>query len=111
MVNWLQMRLPFTFLASAALALGACGPGTTDVPASTGCAAGQAMISVSDGYLETLCGCAEAAPVYSGPGSRLKCTVTSGTIVFFNYLATHAVHQIVSVGTPTFPSSGVSDPN
>lgn len=111
MLNWLQMRSPFTFLAIAVLTFASCGPGTVDQPAAnTSCPAGAAIISLTDGFLETLCGCAEASPSYFGPGSRLTCTVTAGTIVFFNYTATTAVHQIVSTGSPSFPSSAISNP-
>jgi hypothetical protein len=112
MLNWLQMRSRYTFLAIALLAFASCDSNTVDQPAAnTNCPAGAAMISLTDGYLETLCGCAEASPSYFGPGSRLTCTVTAGTIVFFNYTGTNAVHQIVSVGTPSFGASAISDPN
>src|SRR4051794_21181410 len=83
----------------------------SDLPAtSKSCPANAAMITVSDGYLETICGCAEAAPAYYAPGSRLLCTVTAGTTVIFNYLVTHSQHQILATGTPSFPPSPVSNP-
>src|SRR5581483_1821939 len=112
MLNWLWMRAIFIFFAIAALlALSACDS-TSDSPGLTqGCPAGAAMIAVTDGYLETLCGCAEAAPAYFAPGSRLTCTVTAGTTVFFNYFDTHTMHKIVPVGTPAIPPSALSNPN
>lgn len=76
---------------------------------ATRCGAGQAQIAVRDGAIQSLCGCAESTGqlVGSNTGS-LTCTVPAGTVVFFHYVAPLLPHQIVSTGTPSFPSSALS---
>jgi hypothetical protein len=102
-------------LALAALSasvFSSCGTTeATGIPdPSRGCPAGAAMISVADGYLETLCGCAEPAPAYFSSSNHLLCTVTAGTTVLFNYIDVRSKHQILPVGTPAFPPSPLSNP-
>jgi plastocyanin len=74
------------------------------------CGAGEAQILVQDGYLEDLCGCAEpAGKSYTQP-APLTCTVPAGTTVFLIFEGAVRPHQIISSGTPSFPSSTLWDP-
>ena len=81
----------------------------------TACTSGQAQIEIGDGYQRILCGCAEpAGAMVPSAGSKdpaLTCTVPSGTVVFFEYLSTVDRHQIISLASPSFPSSPISDPS
>lgn len=105
-----RISQPLTWIVLAAAGLAACDPADqTDV--SQGCPAGSAQILVLDGALQRLCGCAETDTSIIAPPSTLSCTVSAGTVVFFQYLNTEAPHQIVSTGTPDFVDSPVSDPN
>jgi hypothetical protein len=79
-------------------------------PSST-CPQNTALLAVYDGLLATLCGCSQASPVYSPPGTRLLCTVPTGTLVLFQYLQSQEKHQIMSTSPLSFPPSPLSDPS
>ncbi len=65
---------------------------------------------VGEGFLKNLCGCAEGN-TQSLQGQVLSCTVPLGTVVFFTFLGTTTTHQIVSTGSPSFPSSAPIEPD
>jgi hypothetical protein len=107
-------RLISVCLLTLSTTLAACGASSSEVvrdPKALGCPTGSAIIMVSDGFLETICGCAEASPTYAPQGQALTCTVPTGTAVFFEYIGTGMPHQILSTGTPSFPPSPLSDPS
>ena len=100
-----------SFAVLIALSFFSCGTDVHGIAAPSGsCPSHTAMLAVYDGFLETICGCAEASPVYSPPGSHLICTVTAGTQVMFYFTATSNKHQIASTGQPVFQTSPLSDP-
>lgn len=68
-----------------------------------------AQIVVLDGFLQNICGCQET-PKVTAAGSSFVCTVPAGTVVYFQYSGTVLAHQLISNGTPSFPSSPLSDP-
>lgn len=83
--------------------------------AESKCPGDSAAIRVGDGFFQILCGCTLASEasgtIFSTPGS-LTCHLSSSTsIVYFYYLGNALRHQILSTGTPTFTSSGLSDPS
>jgi hypothetical protein len=93
------------------LAVSGCGRelvDTTDIE-STRCTAGQAQISVGEGFLRRVCGCQEGVGRIDPP-SAADCTITANSVVFFSYASATSAHQIISQGVPSFPSSAVSDP-
>ena len=95
-------------LAFLLLALTGCAQQSNQVGNPTSapsCGAHTAVIRVQDGFLEILCGCTEAAGTVSAAGSPLTCTLSSGDNVIFDYRGSRNAHQIVSSGTPSFPSS------
>jgi hypothetical protein len=55
------------------------------------CSTGTAQIGVYDGTLQKICGCLEAA----GYSNNITCTVSAGTVVYFNFIGISNDHQIV----------------
>jgi len=105
--------LPLPLLA---LLLASCGlepsPAIPEVTnANSSCPANAAQIEVSDGFLRSRCGCAEAITDPVPPPATLTCTVTKDSTVTFLYVGTETTHQIVSTDTPAFASSPLSDPS
>ncbi|HLD99457.1 MAG TPA: hypothetical protein VJB59_04320 [Bdellovibrionota bacterium] len=102
----------FVRLAAFAAILAGCGqdrPEATTISGST-CTPETAQIAVTDGFLQRLCGCQEAAGTVATANEILTCSVPRGTTVYFHYYSTLLMHQIVSNGTPGFQSSPLSDP-
>ena len=100
-------------LASIFAALAACGGdegGENDLLPTAGCSAQSAMIGVYDGLLRIFCGCAEAAGTVAVPPQSLTCTISSGTMMVFFYDSPATRHQILSIGSPSFVSSPIYDP-
>lgn len=79
--------------------------------ANTDCKTGQAQIAVLDLAIKHLCGCQEPAGQITPEGQQFTCTITANTKVFFHFHSTNRSHQIVSVGTPSFPSSHLFHPD
>lgn len=107
------MRIVAVLASVGALgSLPAClNPLTTAVSAPTStCPSGTAEILVGDGFLQRVCGCTETSGTSVGSNTSLGCTVTSGTRVYFHFVGTTLLHQIVTSGTPSFASSAVYDP-
>ncbi|OFZ55417.1 MAG: hypothetical protein A2428_05825 [Bdellovibrionales bacterium RIFOXYC1_FULL_54_43] len=102
----------FVRLAALAAILAGCGQERPESPTISGsnCTPQTAQIAVSDGYLQRLCGCQEAASTVATANEVLTCSVPRGTTVYFHYQSTLLMHQIVSNGTPGFQSSPLSDP-
>ncbi len=97
--------------------LASCGSGTgSDVAglqqAQQSCPTGVVQVAVRDGMLQHLCGCQEPAGQITAQGSVFNCTFTvgSGVQLFVHYVATQLSHQIVPLGTPSFPPSPVHNP-
>jgi len=104
-----RFTLPLALVTMASLS-GCSDENPTIVSAaSTNCMTGVAQISVRDGYLDRLCGCAEPRTTIYPPHS-LTCTVNVGTTVAFSYAGTATPHQILSTGSPSFISSAPSNP-
>jgi hypothetical protein len=78
---------------------------------STSCGANQAQILVGEAYVEDICGCAEGNAVVQTSGQALNCTVSANTQIAFSYLNTVNDHQIISTGSPNFPSSPTFGPS
>jgi plastocyanin len=108
--------LSLLMLFAASLALSACdGDGNTDTssldPGSTVCGGQSAQILVQDGYFEDLCGCAEGAKTTFVQPTPMTCTISAGTAVFFLFSGDALSHQILSTGTPTFPTCAPWEPS
>lgn len=103
----------FKFIATAALVLTA-GCGNVNNPVNSAaqpkCDAGTAVIEVQDGFLRNLCGCDETAGTLALAGSSLTCTVSTNTLVVFQFNGATLKHQILSQASPSFVSSPVADP-
>lgn len=87
-------------------------------PAATACKPGIVEIQVSDTYLQLGCGCSFAGETNGTQfptKNTLTCHVASSSpqpLVFFYFVGTLRNHQIVSsLGSPSFPASGLSNPN
>jgi hypothetical protein len=109
------MQLTFVSAALTLLALAGCGNQTVSLAIPTpsaSCASGMAIVGVHDSFLQVLCGCSEAAGTAATPPAALTCTVSSGTVVVFQYLGSSARRQIRSTAaaTLTFAGSPVVDP-
>lgn len=76
----------------------------------TACPAGVAQVGIGDGYFQNICGCDEPAGKLFLSPNTMTCTAPLGTRVVFQFLATRSLHQVIAVGTPSFPASPVSDP-
>src|SRR4051794_33373640 len=101
-----------TLFSLTLLGLTGCGTGADGLPpAVAACPAGAAMLAVRDGSLQRLCGCTEGEALIAPPAA-LSCTVSAGTVVFFQYTSTTLTHQIVpsSPLTAFFVPSPLSDP-
>ena len=77
---------------------------------STTCQNGVALIQVYDGILQNLCGCTEPSGSLSSPSDPLTCTISVGSTVIFQFSDNQEARQILSIGTPTFPSSPMRTP-
>ncbi len=102
--------LGLLLIAFASVPLASCGrefetPNVDD----TSCKPDQAQLSVREGYMRRTCGCAEGSGRVD-PSEPANCTVSAGTTVFFSFASSNGPHQILSVGTPSFKGSGLSDP-
>jgi plastocyanin len=107
--------VPFLTLLGLVLAVSACegdnNPDTETLdPSSTSCGSLVAQILVQDGYFKDLCGCAEGQGTTFVQPSPMTCTVAVNTTIFFLYTGSELSHQIISTGTPSFPSSPLWDP-
>jgi len=89
------------------LFLTACG-NTQSESASTDCTNAFAVISVLDGALLNECGCDEAAGTSTQAGETFTCTIPANKSVLFDYSKAKDPHQIISVGSPSFTSSPIS---
>ncbi len=67
-------------------------------------------MGIGDGYFQTVCGCDEVSGRFYLSPSTLTCTAPIGTTFIFQFLATKSLHQVISLGSPSFVSSPVSDP-
>ena len=78
---------------------------------STRCTSNQAQIRILDGLSQRLCGCNETSTQMIKPPSTLTCTINRGTRVFVHFVGAANFHQLQSINTPSFPSSGVYNPD
>jgi plastocyanin len=85
-------------------------PDSANQAAANACPSNVAMVQVSDGYMEDLCGCQEGAGVIFLTQQPLTCTVSVGATVQFVVTGNQLSHQILPTGTSTFMPSPVFTP-
>jgi hypothetical protein len=107
-----SIRSKFSLISIIGLSFLGCGsiPDNTVSAAQTGCQANQAQIRVGDGFLQNLCGCAEASQLVFQPTTGFTCTVTHGSFLAFHFQGNTLVHQIIPVGSPALQASPIEDP-
>ena len=90
----------------------ACDQDTNGMPTGeTECQDGNAVIQVLDGMFIIRCGCTEAVGTNSSVTQPFTCTMSkSGSLVFFLFSNIQYRHQIISLGSPSFTSLPVVDP-
>lgn len=115
--HWNYKNLMLALALGLASLTSSCGPGTpveaSLAATSTSCPAGAAEILVGEGFVKRLCGCTEASNTLFVSGDSLSCTVAAGTTIFFYYAyfaGSSSLHQIESVGSPSFSPSRMTDP-
>jgi hypothetical protein len=88
---------------------------TLDVESSR-CQSGQALLLFFDnGWTRPVCGCSERYEELAGErgfgvGEELVCTIPVGATVVFHFVGVSSRQQVISEGPPSFPSSGIFNP-
>jgi hypothetical protein len=106
---------PIRFLVLGSLMLfgagAGCGLNSTTSGASSTCATNTAQLGVYDTSIRRICGCTGVGEIsgtaFTGTGSL--CTVSPGTVVYFNYIGIQNTHQIVINQEMTFPERNASN--
>ena len=83
-------------------------------PSDTVCPANDAEVAIGDGFVENLCGC--LSPGENGTQqvapNPITCHIAAGGFVFFQFINTKQIHQIIPApGSIFFPAGTVSDPS
>ena len=96
-----QARFNSQVIGIMALLIQSCGLTTNPTPNVT-CAAHTAQLAVYDTSIKRICGCTEPSGYSFGVGQSLNCTVSAGTVVYFNYVGIANTHQIAVTGLTLF---------
>jgi len=107
-------NIAILFLFAIVSLIYACGdvePESMRLDVSNDCESGQAKVGIHDLYMEIYCGCSEPAGSTSNSGSRMHCSIPTGTNITMFIFSHKTPHLIRSVGTNVIPTSPPVYPN